>query len=437
MASGRPTPAAVLFVVSTPTQLEGAQRVVERLPPHLEPGVLDVWARAVRAPETVEPADIAGHHPPVTPALLLGVRRAVGEWIRETPRGALVVGQDTEPQARAAIAALRGNRRARDYRVVLMPDGVVTAGKVVVNTRHPRLRAAADVFARKAGILAGGDGQMGASLAVDDAVLTWGNAWNSVFSDQGLPLDNIHPVGSPRSDALADLASSVLRGPAGAGAFGDKLLILSQPMTNPVLRDHADRWYEWLAEIAEQAERAGIECRVRLHPREKQDAGLELPRAVARAVTNSSPDVVDDLRWARSGANPLVVNWGSSLQLDAAVVGLPVVSVAVNGDARELADRFVFAADGRVPKAKIWNEAGQAIEVRDLFKLGEEARRAQAGYGATYYANVGAAARAAADALEQVIAKIPVSGAASGAHRWHGAARSLGSHRRASRGRGR
>jgi hypothetical protein len=215
-----------------------------------------------------------------------------------------------------------------------------------------------------------------------DLVLSWGAGWDEVFRRRRV--GEIVDVGSPRSDDLASLPLPV------AG----RVLLCSQPHWHAALGGEAaaTAWYELMERVVAGAPAESL--RVRLHPWE-QDRLPELPLGPAtRAVLSTTASFHDDLGW--SGA---VVGWASTTLVEAAGAGRPVVSLVLNPAAAEMARSYLFFRDPRVVTRTAEEVTGWPVVEGAI----AEAGRGQQGLAGEYLANLGSAAKAAAEALDLLV----------------------------------
>jgi hypothetical protein len=360
-----------LFVIGSGVQADSARRVAALL--SRPAAALDIWRGEVCSLDELE---LSGHLAPVTVARMRAVGVAAGRWARATNEGILVAPQDVGLVFRRAIAAAR--RGGAD--IALLPDGAVSLQKVTGRGLLAGVVPAVDGVISGLGIVAGRHGRMASSRP--DLALSWGSAWNDVFRAHGV--GTIIDVGNPRADDCALLPAVSVDGI-------HKILICSQPMDHGRIggKPAQTRWFSFMERMATTAPAGDLA--IRLHPAERERlAALPIGDA-ARALLTEQTSLADDI-----GASDAVVSWASTTMIEAAASGRAVVSVAVNEAAAEVARGYLFQQDPRALAALTDDIADFAA----LRALTEKARAQQVGMADDFQANVGGAARAAAEALD-------------------------------------
>jgi hypothetical protein len=368
-----------MFLVGTGPQLDTAKRVAAHLRAPAE--AYDLWHHRV-----VPLADLAPPSAHVTPVSVGNFRRVGGgvrEWARRAgSEGVFVVPQDVGLLQRRAVAAARRAGAA----IVLLPDGAVSEGAVTQRGGMGGLVAVVDGVLRATGLVAGRWGEMAASRP--DLVLSWGRGWDAAYAARGAAA--VADTGSPRADDLGDVPPPDLTKASG------RLLVCSQPTWQAVIGGEASAaaWYAFLERLAGVAPAGAL--RVRLHPQERERLDSLPVGERTRDLLTEGTTLAKDLSWSTA-----VLSWASTTLLEAAGAGRPVLSVAVNQAAAELATGYPFLRDERLIRLGIddigdWEDLSAAVK--------EATERQQPGSGggfaADYLANVGSAARRAATALE-------------------------------------
>jgi hypothetical protein len=360
---------AALFLVGAGPQLHSARRVSAYL--ERPAALLDLWSATVVG---LDAGDGAGHVAPVTVGRLRAVAAAVKSWAAANPGGILVAPQDVGLVYRRAIAV----GRRSGLTIALLPDGVVSDGKVTQRSLLGGVVPAADAVLRSAGLFAGVHGEMAASKP--DLVLSWGPGWDGVYTARGA--GRIADVGNPRADGLDALPAPE----------GDKLLVCSQPTWHAAIGGDpvAAIWYGFLERLVSGAPQGSVQ--VRLHPWER-DRLAELPVGSAtRAVLTEGTTFYQDLGWSSS-----VVSWGSTTMIEAAGARRPIVSVSPNEAAAELVRGYPFMRDPRMVMVR----PDDLPDWPSVLALLDKARAQQDGYADDFLVNVGSASQAAATALDE------------------------------------
>lgn len=366
-SSNSPTtePNTVLFVLGSGVQLNSARRIAAHLKrPY---AALDVWQGKVVALDEVE---LGGHLAPVTVARMRAVGAAAKRWARRTPGGLVVTPQDVGLVYRRAVAAARRGGAA----IALLPDGVVSGGKFT--KRGGGVVPMVDALLRGSGYVAGRLGEWAASKP--DLVLSCGPGWDDIYRARGV--GRIVDVGNPRTDDLVTLSKP----------RPGNILLCSQIMDHEYLGGRAaqDAWYAFIERMAQTAP-AGV-FRVSMAPAER-DRLDDVPIGPKTRELLTSGTLTESLGWA--GA---VVSWTSTTMLEAAGAGRAIVSVAVNEAAAAEPHGYFLRDDPR-------GVAVLADELPDFAALkaaAEKAQQQQQGVAKDYLVNVGTAAKATADALD-------------------------------------
>ncbi len=358
----------VLFLVGAGPQLEAARAVGA----HLEQpaALLNLWDGSVVG---LDEGDGDAHIAPATPGRLRAVSSTVRAWARANPTGIVVAPQDVGLVYRRAITVARG----AGLRIALLPDGAVSPAKLSQRSLLGGVVPLVDSVLRGTGLMLGVHGVMAASKP--DLVLSWGHGWDEVYAKQGAR--NVVDVGNPRADGLGALPAP----------HEGRILVCSQPPWLPFIGGEptAALWYAWLEGLVASAPDGAI--KVRLHPQER-DRSAELPIGPAtRVATTQGTTFYDDLGW--SGA---VVSWASTTMIEAAGAGRPIVSVAINPAARDIAQTMVFNQDPRMVTA----DAHEIADWTAATDLVAKARAQQEGLADDYLVNAGSAAKATAAALD-------------------------------------
>jgi hypothetical protein len=359
---------AILFLVGAEPQLHSARRVSAYLERPAE--LLDLWSSSVVG---LDAGDGTGHVAPASVGRLRSVSAAIRRWAQAHPGGLVVAPQDVGLVYRRAIAVAR----SAGLGIALLPDGVVSDGKVTQRSLRGGAVPAADAVLRALGLFAGVHGVMAASKP--DLVLSWGPGWDGVYAARGV--GEIADVGNPRADGLDALPAPE----------GDRLLVCSQPTWHAAIGGDAipPIWYGFLERLVTAAPEGAV--RVRLHPWER-DRLNELPVGEAtRAVLTSGTTFYQDLGWSSS-----VLSWGSTTMIEAAGARRPVVSVAVNDAAADLARTYAFMRDPRMVMVR----PSDLPDWPTVLALLDKARAQQHAFADDYLVNVGSAAKAAAAALD-------------------------------------
>ena len=362
------TAPTALFLIGAGPQLHSARRVGAYLVRPAE--LLNLWDASVVG---LDAGDPDGHIAPATFGRLRAVSAAVRAWAKANPGGVIVTPQDVGLVYRRAIAV---GRRA-GLSIVLLPDGAVGDGKLSQRSLLGGAVPLADAVLRGLGLFAGVHGAMAASKP--ELVLSWGPGWDGVYAGRGV--GTVVDVGNPRADGLDALPAPQ----------DDRLLICSQPPWLPSIGGDptAVHWYGWIERLVASAPEGAV--KVRLHPQER-DRLHEMPVGPAtRAVLTEGTTFHHDLGW--SGA---VMSWSSTTMIEAAGAGRPVISVAVNPVAGELARAYVFNRDPRM----VMVTPDELPDWPSALAVIGKARVQQDGLADDYLVNVGSAAKAAAAALD-------------------------------------
>jgi hypothetical protein len=365
------TEADVAFLVGGQVQLDGARAVAARLD-HSSIG-FDGWSGEFAALEAINPR---GHVPPVTAVRLARHRSSFRNWADD--RRVLVVPQDVGMLQRVSIAAAR----TQGGRIALMPDGIVSTGRIRSRRSFGGTVDGADRLMAKVGVVAGRHGVMGSSAP--DLCLSWGAGWDEAWTVNGAA--TIRDCGNPRADALAKI---------GQPSPELRVLLCSQPMWHPNLGgpSTARAWYSQLSALVATAPPGRL--RVRLHPLERDRADSLGLDAETSALLTSGP-LAEDLAWS-SG----VIGWVSSTLVEGAGCGRTVASVSVNAAADRIADGYAFTADPRVPRMA----PGETLTWSRCTELLDDAKSMQGGMARDYLTCLGSASAACAAAIDDLVAR--------------------------------
>ena len=357
-----------LFVVGAGPQLDAVRRVITHLQRPAQVFDLD---RAV----AVAPADyeVGSHVTRATISSLRAVAAATRSWAKSNPDGVLVIPQDVGLSYRRIVAVAR----KAGLPIVLLPDGAVSDVKIPQRSLLGGAVPAADAVLRWTGVMAGVHGVMAASKP--DLVLSWGHGWDAIYRSRHV--GRITDVGNPRADDLDSLAPPQ----------GERVLVCSQPHWQPTIGGDVAQtaWYAFLERLVGMAPAGQIA--VRLHPWER-DTLDELPVGPAtRAALTHGTSLHEDISWSGS-----VLSWASTTMLEAAGARRPVVSVAVNRAAADIARSYVFLRDRRMVGVGV----DELVDWSDVLTAVEKARARQTGLAEDYLVNVGSAAKACAETLD-------------------------------------
>lgn len=370
----------VLFLVGTGPQVDAARRIAAHLRRPAE--AYDLWNHRVVPLD--EMGDPSAHVTPVSVGNLRRVGSGVRAWARRHGDGVFVVPQDVGLLQRRAIAAARRAGAA----VVLLPDGAVSEGSVTQRSGLGGMVGLVDIALRITGLVAGRWGEMAASRP--DLVLSWGPGWDPTYAARGAAA--VADTGSPRADDLGSVP------PPDQTRPGGRLLVCSQPTWQAAIGGEAtaEAWYAFLERLAEMAPAGAL--RVRLHPQERQRLDSLPVGPLTRDLLTEGTTLAKDLSWSTA-----VLSWASTTLLEAAGAGRPVVSVAVNPAAAEVAAGYAFLRDDRLVRLGI-DDIGDWEDVSAAVKEATERQQpgSGAGFAGDYLANVGDASRRAAAALERL-----------------------------------
>jgi hypothetical protein len=350
----------IVFVVGNDVQNENATAVATFLEgePHR---FLSLWTLEVS--EDAPPS--LGHTPPIAPRAVMVLAR-----FPFASTDVVVLPQDNGMLQRAVAGAAR----RRGARLVLLPDGVITAARMhsLGGVRRWALDRV-DEVALRAGLVVGDPGVMGST--VPDLTLLWGRRWAD-YLNGGRAVVPTAIVGCPRMDSLAGVPPP---------PDEPRVLICSQPLlvAPSWATCSAPQWYARLEELFGTSD-GDPRMRLRLHPREFQDDRVpEVLKSVA-----SRRSMREDIADATLMAAPF-----STALLEAAACGRSVVMLPFDAQFAERSKEFAFLAPDWVP-AVSWR-AMDADSLLDCENVAEQMAN-------DYLANVGGASQAAAEAIRSL-----------------------------------